>query len=208
MNSDFSEIFKNNPPEILDKLENIKIGIAGCGGLGSNIAMMLVRAGIKKFTIVDFDKVEMTNLNRQFYFQKDIGKPKIQALQANLQQINPEVNVICVEKKLNENDIYTVFEDCEIIVEAFDSVEAKTMITQVFQDEKFNNKYLVGGSGLAGMKTVNNIKTRRLANNIYICGDFFSESNENTGLLSSRVMVTAAHQANMVIRILSGNLNP
>ena len=100
------------------------------------------------------------------------------------------------------------FKDCDIIVEAFDSVEAKTMIIQVFQDEKFQKKYLVGGSGLAGNKTANNIKTRRLANNIYICGDFLTESNETTGLLSSRVMVTAAHQANMVIRILSGNLNP
>ena len=82
------------------------------------------------------------------------------------------------------------------------------MIIQDFQHEKYASKYLIGGSGLAGIKTANLIKTRRISNNIYICGDFFTESTLKTGLLSSRVMVTAAHQANMVIRILSGNLSP
>jgi sulfur carrier protein ThiS adenylyltransferase len=95
-----------------------------------------------------------------------------------------------------------------VIVEAFDSVEAKTMIAQRFQREEFTDKYLIAASGLAGIKSANMIQTKRIANNIYICGDFFTESNRETGLLSSRVMVTAAHQANMVLRIVAGNYKP
>ena len=105
----YMDIYKNNPPEILEKFEGHKVGIAGCGGLGSNIAMLLVRAGVSQFVIVDFDKVEISNLNRQFYFLKDIGKPKIEAISENLLQINPDISIETVNKKLSANDIYEVF---------------------------------------------------------------------------------------------------
>lgn len=203
-----SDLFQQNPPEITKNRTCCNIGIAGCGGLGSNVAMLLIRAGIPNLTLVDFDKVELTNLNRQFYFQKDIGKQKTAALKENLLQINPEANIKIFDEKINENNLYDLFSNCKVIVEAFDTVDAKTMIAQRFQREEFADKYLIAASGLAGIKSANMIQTKRIANNIYICGDFFTESNRETGLLSSRVMVTAAHQANMVLRIVSGNYKP
>jgi len=203
-----NSLFQQSPPGLIDKIKYKKVGIAGCGGLGSNIAMMLVRAGIQNLVIVDFDTVEMSNLNRQFYFQKDIGKLKTNAITENLLQINPDVNIQAVNQKLDKNSTYDCFSDCNIIVEAFDSVKAKTMIIHEFQRQEFTSKYLVAASGLAGIKSANSIKTKRITNNIYVCGDFFSESNQTTGLLSSRVMVTAAHQANIVIRILIDDFKP
>ncbi|MBN2280762.1 MAG: sulfur carrier protein ThiS adenylyltransferase ThiF [Candidatus Marinimicrobia bacterium] len=203
-----SKLFLQNPPGLTEKLGNQKVGIAGCGGLGSNIAMMLVRASVQNLVLVDFDTVEMNNLNRQFYFQKDIGKLKTDALLENLMQINPEICIQIHNQKLEKEQIYKCFKDCHVIVEAFDTVEAKTMLIQQFQDRQYSSKYLVAASGLAGLKSANSIQTKRIANNIYVCGDFFTESNASSGLLSSRVMVTAAHQANMVVRILTENYKP
>lgn len=203
-----NELFLQNPPGLIQKIEKRRVGIAGCGGLGSNIAMMLVRAGMKNLVIVDFDTVEVSNLNRQFYFLKDVGKLKTEAITENLQQINPAINIHTITKKLDKSNILKYFIDCDVIVEAFDSVEAKTMIAQQFQKNEFSEKFLVAASGLAGTPSANFISTKRISNNIYICGDFYSESNSSSGLLSTRVMVTAAHQANMVIRILSENYKP
>ncbi|MFP4549137.1 MAG: sulfur carrier protein ThiS adenylyltransferase ThiF [Fidelibacterota bacterium] len=203
-----NDLFRQNPPEITEKRSCCTIGIAGCGGLGSNVAMLLIRAGITNLTLVDFDSVELNNLNRQFYFQKDIGKLKTAALKENLLQINPNATIRRIDERINENNLYELFSTCKLIVEAFDTVEAKTMIAQRFQGAEFADKYLIAASGLAGIKSANMIHTKRIANNIYICGDFFTESNRETGLLSSRVMVTAAHQANMVLRIVAGNFKP
>jgi len=208
MTAGSTDLFRQNPPEISKERSCCNIGIAGCGGLGSNVAMMLIRAGIKTLTIVDFDRVELNNLNRQFYFQKDISKLKTAALKETLLQINPEASIKTIDERINENNLYDLFSDCKVVVEAFDTVEAKTMIAQRFQRTEFTNKYLIAASGLAGIKSANMIQTKRIANNIYICGDFFTESNRETGLLSSRVMVTAAHQANMVLRIVAGNFKP
>ena len=66
----------------------MRIGIAGAGGIGSNVAMLLVRAGFTKFTIVDFDYLEQSNLNRQFYFEDQLGKSKVESLKINLERIS------------------------------------------------------------------------------------------------------------------------
>lgn len=208
--SDFySEFISKNSPAINKKISSFKIGIAGCGGLGSNAAAALARAGVLNFVIVDTDKIEISNLNRQQYFINDLGKYKVDALSNILKSINPIVKVEAHKTKLNFDNLKKIFNECQIVVEAFDTVEAKSVIIKTFT-EKIPDKYLVCASGLAGFGKSNKIKTKKLTKNIFICGDNQTEpgppggeENESIGLMAPRVILTAAHQANKVLEIIS-----
>lgn len=202
------ELYRRNTPGLINKLKDHTIGIAGCGGLGSNIAVMLVRAGVTSIVLVDQDKVELPNLNRQHYFLDDIGKYKTESLLAILKKINPYLNIKIINQKLTRKNISVVFSDCSIIIEAFDTVEAKSMILEAFSDKKLSSKYLIGASGLAGIGTANSIQTKQISHHIFICGDFVTDVNDSIGLMSPRVMIAAGHQANMVLRIVSEINNP
>ncbi len=191
-----------NSPVINKKVSLIKIGIAGCGGLGSNAAAALARAGVLNFVIADTDKIEISNLNRQQYFIDDLGKYKVDALSNILKSINPIVKVEAHKTKLNSDNLKKIFNECQIVVEAFDTIEAKSMIVKTFI-EKMPDKYLVCASGLAGFGKSNKIKTRKLTKNIFICGDNQTEPAESTGLMAPRVLIAAAHQANKVLEIIS-----
>ena len=72
-------------------LEKAKIGVAGLGGLGSNVLSHLVRAGIRRFVAADFDVVSASNLNRQFFFADQVGRKKTEALAENLRRIAPDL---------------------------------------------------------------------------------------------------------------------
>jgi sulfur carrier protein ThiS adenylyltransferase len=194
----FSEAFKRIPKELINKIKNKRVGIAGAGGLGSNIAVALVRSGIKNLLIIDFDKVEYSNLNRQYYFYKHIGLYKVDALEEQLKNINPYINLEKHSVYLNE-DNFDIFKDCEVIVEAFDKAESKEKIVDYAVR---NKKYIVSGIGMAGDYSANIINTKRVGKYLYISGDFINEANEKNGLLASRVAIVANHQANMVLRIL------
>ena len=76
-----------------DKLDSAHVAICGCGGLGSTIAVALTRIGVGHLHLIDFDRVDMTNLNRQQYFLKDLGQYKTEALRSNLRQINPFIDI-------------------------------------------------------------------------------------------------------------------
>lgn len=201
--SDFySKFTSKNSPVINQKITSYKIGIAGCGGLGSNAAITLARSGILNFVIVDYDKIEISNLNRQQYFIDDLGKYKVDAMSKIMKSINPLIKIETHKTKLNSKNLGRIFRDCQIVVEAFDSVEAKAMIIKAFS-EMMPDKYLVCASGLAGFGKSNKIKTKKIARNIFICGDNQSEPGESTGLMAPRVMIAAAHQANKILEIIA-----
>ena len=122
-------------------LPKITIGIAGCGGLGSNIAHMLARTGIEKFIIADFDTVTISNLNRQFFFKKDIGKPKVDALEDNLRKINPYLTIIKHNTKITPDNFFSIFNKTFIIIEAFDKVSEKTMLLNTFLDNNSKDHF-------------------------------------------------------------------
>ena len=128
MNNFEKEIINYLGQDYFNKLQKVNIGIAGCGGLGSNCAMNLVRSGVKRLTIVDFDKVELKNLNRQFYFQNQVGREKVQALGGNLKEINPDVDITSLVEKISENNVLEIFKNCSIVVEAFDRAQNKSML--------------------------------------------------------------------------------
>ncbi|HJO94306.1 MAG TPA: sulfur carrier protein ThiS adenylyltransferase ThiF [Victivallales bacterium] len=202
------ELTAKNNKGLTEKLLGSVVGIAGCGGLGSNIAVALTRIGIKKLVIVDFDKVELSNLNRQYYFVEDLGKNKVDALYDILKRINPyvELEKHCVT--LNRENLPSIFKEASIVAEAFDTVSAKSMIIDSFLECDNKNRYLVCASGLTGINSSNLISTRKLTSNIYISGDFVSEPNEVEGLMAPRVNIAVGHQANMIVRLIDGVVEP
>ncbi len=161
-----------------------KIGIAGIGGIGSNVAVHLVRSGFLSFKIVDFDKVEESNLNRQFYFYDQIGKLKTDALEENLKKIN---NNIIIEKGnifLDENNILETFKDCDLIVEGFDQIKNKIMILEIFGN---SSKTIVSACGVAGLN-IDNIKIKNAGKNILIVGDFETDFRDKK-LYSPKIFI-------------------
>ncbi len=175
-----------------------KIGIAGAGGLGSNCAAHLVRAGLTKFVICDFDVVSESNLNRQFFFRDQLGKPKVEALAENLRRINPELELELHATRLTADTIADVFSSCDIVVEAFDTAEAKTMFLSAMMK---TGKPLVTASGLAGWGRSDLITLRRLGSRLIAIGDG-ETATDSVPPQSPRVGIAAAKEANAVISLL------
>ena len=178
------------------------VAVCGLGGLGSNIAIALARTGIGKLILIDFDRVDITNLHRQQYKAAQIGMYKTVALAENLKEIAPYVSVEIHTERITEDNVITLLQDADIICEAFDDAECKAMFTNTMLSE-LPDKYLVAASGMAGMGTTNSIKTRRITSRFYLCGDETSEVSDGIGLVAPRVALCAAHQAHTVLRILA-----
>jgi sulfur carrier protein ThiS adenylyltransferase len=188
--------------EIRARLKTRTVGIAGCGGLGSNCAVALARSGVGNLIISDFDKVSVSNLNRQYYFLSQVGEPKALALKRVIHHIDPDISVVAYEQKLDPEHILRYFRDCDVIVEAFDLAEQKEMIIETVQTA-FPDKPLVVGVGMAGWGGTDRIRCRRNGQ-LYICGDESSEISGTSPPLAPRVGIVASMQANTVLEILLG----
>ena len=178
------------------------VAVCGLGGLGSNIAIHLARAGIGKLILIDFDRVDITNLHRQQYKASQIGMYKTYALTDNLREINPYIELETHTERITEDNAVKLLQSADIICEAFDSAECKAMLTNTVLSE-LPDKYLVAASGMAGMSVTNSIKTRRITSRFYLCGDETSDVSDDIGLVAPRVALCAAHQALTVLRILA-----
>lgn len=189
--------------ELQDRFSSATVAVCGLGGLGSNIAISLARAGIGRLILIDFDRVDITNLHRQQYRASQIGRYKTDALSENLCEIAPYVGLVTHTVRMTEGNIPELLSDADIICEAFDDAEAKAMLTNTVL-ETMPEKYLVAASGMAGFGNANSIRTRRVTKRFYLCGDEVSDVHDGIGLVSSRVMLCAAHQAHTVLRILAG----
>ena len=189
-----------NFTQIREVIKNKTVGIAGCGGLGSNCAVALARVGVGKLIIADFDVVEETNLNRQYYFYKQIGLKKVDCLSENIQLINREVKVETHDLKLDAESIAAIYQNCDVIVEAFDKAEMKQMIVEIVS-EQLPQTPLVLGLGMAGWGDSNSIHCRQ-SDNLFICGDETKEIAEDLPPLAPRVGIVANMQANTVLEIL------
>jgi len=178
------------------------VAVCGLGGLGSNIAIALARAGVGRLILCDFDRVDMTNLHRQQYKASQIGMYKTDALNENLREINPYVDLEAHTERITEDNAVTLLQGADIVCEAFDSAECKAMLTNIVLSE-LPDKYLVAASGMAGMGVTNSIKTRRITSRFYLCGDETSDVSDGIGLVAPRVALCAAHEAHTVLRILA-----
>lgn len=156
--------------------------------------------------MIDFDKVDITNLHRQQYKAVQIGEYKTKALAENLKEIAPYVESEMHIERITEENAGSLLKEADIICEAFDDAAEKAMLANIVL-EKMPDKYLVAASGMAGLESANAIKTRRTAERFYLCGDGVSDVSDGIGLVSPRVALCAAHQAHTVVRILSGKLD-
>lgn len=186
-----------------DKLDAAHVAICGLGGLGSTIAVALTRIGVGHLHLIDFDRVDMTNLNRQQYFLKDLGQYKTEALRANLKQINPFTDITIDTVKVTDENVPTLFEHEDIICEAFDVPENKTLLVNAVL-ENLPDKKLVSASGMAGYRSSNLVRTKRVSRNFYFCGDGETAPKPGAGLMAPRVGVVACHEANMITRLILG----
>lgn len=184
-------------------LLNKTVGIAGCGGLGSNCAIALARVGVGNLILADYDIVTESNLNRQYFFRDQVGLKKVVALKDNLQRIRPEMNIQIHDVVLTPVEIKALFSDCEVIVEAFDKAEAKEMIIETVLSE-MPDKYIVSGVGLAGWGKNEELTTRR-EGRLIVCGDGINEVSEDAPPLAPRVGIVSHMQANVVLELLLGN---
>ena len=188
--------------ELHTAFSSATVAVCGLGGLGSNIAIALARAGVGRLILIDFDRVDITNLHRQQYKAEQIGMYKTVALAENLKEIAPYISLEIHTERITEDNAVTLLQDADIICEAFDDAEWKAMLTNTVLTE-LPDKYLVAASGMAGMGVTNSIKTRRITSRFYLCGDETSEVSDGIGLVAPRVALCAAHQAHTVLRILA-----
>lgn len=204
-----NEEFKNalierHGKDIYEKLISSKAAIAGLGGLGSNVAIALARAGIGKLFLVDFDTVDITNLNRQQYFTDDIGKKKTEALSAIIRKINPVIELETADTYVTEENALYLFKDYPIVCECFDKAENKAMLINTLLGQS-DNITVVSASGMAGYGSSNTITTSHPMEKLYLCGDKISGIEQGMGLMAPRVALCAMHQANTVLEIILEN---
>ena len=189
------------PEEMRTKLRNARVAVAGLGGLGSNIAVMLARSGVGELLLVDFDTVDVTNLNRQMYLIPQLGKPKAEALPEILYQINPYLTYRSVCIKVTPNNVKELFSEYPIVCEAFDKPDQKAMLVRelLMQCPKTT---VVSGNGMAGYADANEIRTCQVMKRLYVCGDQSTDVGNGIGLIAPRVAVCAAHEANKVLQLI------
>ena len=185
----------------LSRIQAIHVGIAGAGGLGSNCAMNLVRSGFRQFTIIDFDQVEWSNLNRQFFFCAQVGQPKITMLKKNLEAINPDLDLTLHQCRLTPENIHDLLGPCDVVIEAFDDVQDKKLVIDSFIT---SGKLLISASGIAGWGDSDAIATHQLGPRFYLIGDLTTEASDAYPPVSSRVMIAAAKQADVVLEYVLG----
>ena len=193
---------KKQSAELQEKFSKAVVAVCGLGGLGSNIAICLARAGVGKLILIDFDQVDITNLHRQQYKAEQVGRYKAEALYENLKEIAPYVELEAYAVRMDGENTPGLLKEANIVCEAFDNAECKAMLVNLVSEE-MPEKYLVAASGMAGLGSANSIRTRRVTKRFYLCGDGVSDVSDSTCLLPSRVMLCAAHQANAVLRILA-----
>ena len=189
------------PEEMQTKLRNARVAVAGLGGLGSNIAVMLARSGVGELLLVDFDTVDVTNLNRQMYLIPQLGKPKAEALPEILYQINPYLTYRSVCIKVTPDNVKELFSEYPIVCEAFDKPDQKAMLVRelLMQCPKTT---VVSGNGMAGYTDANEIRTCQVMKRLYVCGDQSTDVGNGIGLIAPRVAVCAAHEANKVLQLI------
>jgi len=182
-------------------LSRSSVGIMGLGGLGSAVASSLVKIGVGKLLISDYDVVELSNIHRQQYFIDQIGLKKTAALKNNLTRINPFVAVLMRDTVLTEKNIPFLFRKVDVLIECFDNPVMKACALRATLNNLPGIGY-VGASGMAGVGDGNTIRTRKLRPGIYLVGDETSDTATSGGLFATRVGIAAHHQAHLAVRIL------
>lgn len=124
-------IFEGFGEEGQKKLKRAKVFIAGAGGLGSPIAIYLTAVGVGKMRIVDHDKVELSNLNRQIlHGETDLKRPKVDSAREKLTKLNAGVHIECVTETITGDNVLELVDDCELIIDAMDNFPTRYLLNK------------------------------------------------------------------------------
>lgn len=197
---------KSVKKQISEYLGRFTVGIAGCGGLGSNAAMALARVGVGKLLLADFAIITPECLDRQYFFAEQVGNLKIHGLRDNILKVNSHINVKTFDIRLCTSDVIDLFSHCDVVIEAFDKAEMKQMIIETML-LNLPEIPLVVGVGFAGWASHEDILCRR-SGNLIICGDEVSALSDILPVMAPRVAMVANMQANEVIKILLKDFVP
>ena len=198
----YNALEQRHGADLQRKFSSACVAVCGLGGLGSNVAISLARAGLGTLRLIDFDKVDISNLHRQQYSVSQLGMYKTEAMKQTVAEIAPYCNVLTDTVKFTEEKM-SLIADCEIVCDCFDNAECKAMLVNGIA-ERYPEKYIVAASGMSGLHTGNSIQTKKLGKRLYICGDRKNDVADDGTLFAPRVMICAAHQANTVLRIIAG----
>ena len=116
-------LFDRHGKALHEKFKSATVAVCGLGGLGSNIAIALARAGIGKLILVDFDCVDITNLHRQQYKANQVGKYKADALFENIKEIAPYIDLVIITQKISQDNFKDILKNADVVCEAFDDAE-------------------------------------------------------------------------------------
>ena len=192
------------------KITNSKVFIVGAGGLGCPIADLLCRAGVGEIGIIDYDKVTLSNLNRQtLYNTSDIKKYKVEVLKKKLNQINPLIKVNIFKKNIHEKNINNLISKYHIIVDASDNFNTKFLLNE--RSIKLKKKLIVGAiSKFDGHIFVFDFKNTQ--NACLKC--FYQEKPsdeilncDQEGILGTTASVVGSLQANEILKTILENKN-
>ena len=163
----------------------------------------LARSGVGHLLLVDFDVVDVTNLNRQMYMIPHLGMPKTEALREILAQINPWLDVRTEQVRVTPENVRELFSGWPVVCEAFDRADQKAMLVSSLLAQ-CPDTTVVSGNGMAGLGDANLIQTRQQMRRLYVCGDGMTEISPGVGLMAPRVAICAGHQANKVLQLITG----
>lgn len=192
------------PQWMQQRLQSARVAVAGVGGMGSNVAVMLARSGVGELLLVDFDLVDASNLNRQHYFVEDLGEVKVQALQRQIHAINPQVQVQIRRERVTAENAAELFRGWPIVCECFDRPEAKAMLVSSLL-AALPEVLVVASSGMAGYGQCEKIEVRHPMRRLYVCGDGTTESGGEAFLMAPRVAVCAGMMADQVLQMILNN---
>lgn len=189
------------------KLAEARVGIAGAGGLGSNAAMMLARCGVGSLLLVDGDCVEPSNLNRQHYFPRHLGLPKVEALAEQLGELRPAPSVELHQLWLDEGNIPSLLDKADFWLECLDDAKLKALFVSACLR---SGRSVISASGMGGFGGYAMARqVRRMSGGLLaVVGDFRSDVSQLPPL-APRVMQCAAMQADAALEfILTQNIQP
>ena len=196
------DLFGRHDLRVLVALRAATVGVAGAGGLGSNVVISLARAGVGRLIVADFDRIEPANLNRQQYTVRQIGRLKVEALRENVRAANPFCEVVVHPVRVTARTVRRLFGDADVLVEAFDRADAKRMLIDAWLALR-PGRPIVAASGVSGYGRNGKLHTRRMGS-LYVCGDEENESPAGISPMAPRVALVANMQANLVVELLAG----
>lgn len=182
----------------LKLLSNTPVGIAGAGGIGSNVAMMLARSGLERLVIIDRDVIEPSNLNRQHYWPDQLGLAKVDAIATHLGNLNANIALKSYNHEISETSLCDILPQAQIWVEALDNAEIKKI---------FVEKALLAGCKVAAVSGIAGYggqpMRKRKMGNLVVVGDFETDAGE-APTLAPRVIQAASLLADTVLEFILG----